>query len=167
MNPLRPASLTVLAVLLGIGIAADAAPAQLMPGNGSVTRKESPGWEVVPSPNAGPQADGNTLLAVDARPASDAWAVGARPNQSAYLTQPLVLHWNGASWSVASTPLIAKPTARLNGVAAVSASDAWAVGYADNPQCLCRTTLVEHWDGAAWKLVPSPNPGIANELAAV
>ena len=37
--------------------------------------------------------------------------------------------------------------ARLNSVAAVSASDAWAVGYGG------KTPLIEHWDGSAWSIV--------------
>ncbi len=39
----------------------------------------------------------------------------------------------------------------LNAVAAVSASDAWAVGQG---QFL---SLTEHWNGTAWSIVPSPN----------
>src|SRR6516165_8662248 len=46
---------------------------------------------------------------------------------------------------------------QLNGVAATSASDAWAVGCTH-----CFTSkgkaLIEHWNGAAWKQVPSPGP---------
>ena len=49
----------------------------------------APSWMVVPSPNAGPQAAGNTLLAVAALSPTDAWAVGARPNPSQFLTAAL------------------------------------------------------------------------------
>jgi hypothetical protein len=44
----------------------------------------------------------------------------------------------------------------LDGVAVLSPCNAWAVGSADGTQDLA---LIEHWDGASWKLVPSPNPG--------
>ena len=40
----------------------------------------------------------------------------------------------------------------LNGVAATSASDAWAVGTDGS------NTLIAHGNGTAWKQVPSPNP---------
>lgn len=47
----------------------------------------------------------------------------------------------------------------LNGVAAVSRSDAWAVGYAYNGSA--DTALVEHWHGGRWRISTSPNPGSA------
>jgi hypothetical protein len=46
----------------------------------------------------------------------------------------------------------------LNAVAAVSASDVWAVG--NGP-------LIEHWDGTSWQVVPSPNPGEVTGLLGV
>jgi hypothetical protein len=49
----------------------------------------------------------------------------------------------------------------LTAVAARAADDAWAVGYwlagPGNPV----HTLVERWDGTAWRIVPSPDPGAA------
>ena len=44
-------------------------------------------------------------------------------------------------------------SASLHGVAALSASDAWAVGSAD------AGSLILHWNGTAWKRVPSPGGG--------
>jgi hypothetical protein len=50
----------------------------------------------------------------------------------------------------------------LDGVAATSASNAWAVG--DDAS----NTLIVHWNGSAWKKVPAPNPDPRNDtLAAV
>jgi hypothetical protein len=50
----------------------------------------------------------------------------------------------------------------LQAVAAISGSDAWAVGQyfvgADT------NTLIEHWDGKSWKIVTSPSPGDVNSL---
>jgi hypothetical protein len=52
-------------------------------------------------------------------------------------------------------------------VAAVSASDIWAVGSAANST----QTLVEQWNGTNWNVVPSPNgnsaAGSSNDLAAL
>jgi hypothetical protein len=42
----------------------------------------------------------------------------------------------------------------FSGVAATSASNAWAVGTGINGK-----TLIVHWNGTAWKTVPSPSPG--------
>src|SRR5437773_2689182 len=38
--------------------------------------------------------------------------------------------------------------------------DAWAVGIQSSGSRW--HTLVEHWDGTAWSIVPSPNPGSDN-----
>ena len=47
----------------------------------------------------------------------------------------------------------------FNGVSAVSAADAWAVGSITPPQGRNFRTLVAHWDGTRWARVPSPSPG--------
>lgn len=56
---------------------------------------------------------------------------------------------------------------RLAGVAAVSPTDAWAVGSTTTGKHV--KTLIEHWDGTAWTRVSSPNPGGSHvsELEAV
>ena len=46
---------------------------------------------------------------------------------------------------------------QLEGVAATSACNAWAVGYDNNGSA--DQTLVERWNGNAWKVQPSLNPG--------
>ncbi len=45
----------------------------------------------------------------------------------------------------------------LYSVAAVSASDAWAVGYYTGQDGIFRT-FTEYWDGTRWRVIPSPNP---------
>ena len=54
----------------------------------------------------------------------------------------------------------------LLGVAATSATNAWAVGnYSDGSVDL---TLVLHWNGTAWKVQPTPNVGtMDNDLYGV
>src|SRR5215467_400362 len=47
----------------------------------------------------------------------------------------------------------------LDGVALVSACDAWAVGFGSGGGS--NQTLIEHWDGAAWTVIPAPSPGTA------
>jgi hypothetical protein len=73
------------------------------------------------------------------------------------VVQTLVEHWNGTQWSVVSSPNPGTNYDSLEGVAAISASDVWAVGaylYGADTQ-----TLVEQWDGTQWSVVPSPNVG--------
>ncbi len=45
----------------------------------------------------------------------------------------------------------------LTSVAPLSSNDAWAVGSTDLG-AKYYNTLIEHWDGTAWSIVPSPNP---------
>jgi len=40
----------------------------------------------------------------------------------------------------------------------VASDDVWAVGHGDDFATLRSRTLIEHWDGARWRIVPSPNP---------
>jgi hypothetical protein len=51
----------------------------------------------------------------------------------------------------------------LTGVTALSPTDVWAVGYSADPsQSSDRpwrySTLIEHWDGTSWTVIPSPDP---------
>ena len=46
----------------------------------------------------------------------------------------------------------------LTAVAALSRTDAWAVGVYED-RALNRLTLIEHWNGVKWTRVPSPDPG--------
>ena len=46
----------------------------------------------------------------------------------------------------------------LEGVSALSGSDAWAVGSYDDNTTGASKTLIVHWNGTSWRQVPSPNP---------
>jgi hypothetical protein len=45
----------------------------------------------------------------------------------------------------------------LDAVAAASPNDVWAVGYSQQTGSSPFQTLVEHWNGGTWSIVPSPN----------
>src|SRR5207244_6438633 len=111
-------------------------------------------WNVVQSPNVG--AIWNQLNAVAAVSSSDVWAVGYYIN-TGILYQTLIGHWDGAAWSAVPSPNLGTDNNALWGVAAVSSSDVWAVGWYHNGPG--NQTLVEHWNGSLWSVVPSPNPG--------
>jgi hypothetical protein len=68
------------------------------------------------------------------------------------------MHWDGTSWSVVKSPTPAG-IADLAGVEALATDDIWAVGGRVNQQANAVRTLVEHWNGTAWKVVPSANKG--------
>ena len=54
------------------------------------------------------------------------------------------------------------PAYSLNGVAAVAADDVWAVGA--RVVHSTSTSYIEHFDGASWSQVPSPNPGATTNV---
>jgi hypothetical protein len=116
-------------------------------------------WIGIPSPNAplrGPYEPSNELYDVDAFSANDVWAVGRTYDFS--VGQALIEHWNGSNWSIVRSPDLGPFNhAVLYGVAAVAANDVWAVGtyYVDGVQ----SSLIEHWNGRRWRVVPSPNVG--------
>ncbi len=64
----------------------------------------------------------------------------------------------GRSWKVVSTPNVSATNNSLNGVSAISANNAWAVGSSWNSETGASQTLIEHWNGARWRIVPSPSP---------
>ncbi|HST04829.1 MAG TPA: S-layer homology domain-containing protein [Chloroflexia bacterium] len=70
----------------------------------------------------------------------------------------------GPPWQVVASPELTS-TAELHDVVALSDNDVWAVGFSPNGHS---STLVEHWDGSMWSVVPSPNPGSrSNELYSI
>jgi hypothetical protein len=122
------------------------------------------GWSVVSSPNHGMYI--NSLNEVAAVSSGNVWAVGYYINSSnAY--QTLIEHWNGTAWSLSTSANTNMADNELYGVAAISSSDVWAVGYAYSSSHPART-LIERWNGSAWHIVASDNAtSSSNELYAV
>jgi hypothetical protein len=58
-------------------------------------------------------------------------------------------------------PAVSRVYGGLGGVAFTSARNAWAVGATEFAQA----TLIEHWDGTAWKVVPSPDGSVWRRVA--
>lgn len=65
------------------------------------------------------------------------------------------------SWVAAQPPSPGSSSNHLNGVTVVSPCDAWAVGSYTSSGSSREQNLVEHWNGASWKVVPSPSRGRA------
>jgi hypothetical protein len=124
-------------------------------------------WQVVPSLN-GPHALYSGLGAVVAIDADDVWAVGSSESYGTYETSTLVERWNGSSWQIVSSPNMGTHGSELAGVAAVSANDLWSVGWYIDPSNFLPKTLIEHYNGKAWRIATSPNPGaLEDELHAI
>ena len=105
---------------------------------------------------------GNGLVGVDVLSANDVWAVG-----SGCYGYTLVIHWDGAAWSLVPSPNpFPSGTNELKGVAAVSPTDVWAVGAASGPTTAL-VSLIEHWDGSRWSVMPSPRPGSMGYLSSI
>lgn len=125
-------------------------------------------WSVVATPDT--TSSGNVLNGLACSSSSDCWATGQGAGKA------LAERWNGSVWSIVATP---DPSSGVSGFAGgsselggssvqcVSASNCWAVGFADRQQTTL--VLVEHWNGTAWSVVPSADPGgsHASELASV
>jgi hypothetical protein len=110
---------------------------------------------------------GGADLAVTALSPTNVWAAGFTsvrfPHRNVDIA--FVEHWDGTSWSIVPSPNpnVKNPIlgSKLQGIAAISANDIWAVGKNEG------STLTEHWDGMNWKIVDAPNPGQSNSLSAV
>lgn len=124
-------------------------------------------WSVVPSLNVGTGDNAFNRVALDS--GTSGWAVGyfaEGDNSETSGWQTLVERWNGAGWSVVSSPNPTPGSNSLTGVAALSSSDAWAVGY--HKTDTERQTLIQRWNGIGWSVVSSPNPGVvSNGLTAL
>ena len=122
-------------------------------------------WRRVASPSPGGPSGSTDLFGVSATSASNAWAVGEFQTASGP-AKTLVLHWDGARWRQVASP---NPGGAFGGalvaVSAVSRANAWAVGEfqtRSGPK-----TLVLHWNGARWRQVASPSPGVQGELSGI
>ncbi len=123
-------------------------------------------WLKVHTPN--PSSDDNRLAGVSVASATDVWAVGSYVSDTTDDYAPLTLHWDGTDWSKVTGPNDISTDDYLNGVSALSATDAWAVGQSFDPLTGDYDTLILHWDGTSWSQVQSPNPSSTlNELNGV
>ncbi|HYP41283.1 MAG TPA: hypothetical protein VEX13_13070 [Chloroflexia bacterium] len=61
-------------------------------------------------------------------------------------------------WSTISAPEVGVGAVIMNGIAAISQNDIWAVGQQlSGASEESSTTLTMHWDGKEWNIIPSPN----------
>jgi len=93
---------------------------------------------------------------------NDVWAVGEYGDGSRAIT--LTMHWNGGAWSVVPSPNVGALSNFLFGVSG-SGNDVWAAGYyyTFEQGFEVSRALILHWDGSAWSVVPSPNPGFLGD----
>ncbi len=112
-------------------------------------------WSEVTSPDPGLFSN-NILTGVTARSARDAWAVGAYSASDNGPLQSLIVHWNGHSWTQVPSPNPLDESIGLTSVAAVSATNAWAVGLATTGSFGSSQSLAFHWNGKSWQQARAP-----------
>jgi hypothetical protein len=134
--------------LLATALAAAAALVTPAPPAAEAAWSCTPGWRLVQS------VPGASLSGVSFVPGtSQAWAVG----EDSHWSRPRTMRFDGRRWSEVPAPAPPGMGSWLSAVFARSASDVWAVGgYWDEREI--GRTLVMHWDGSAWSIMPSPNP---------
>jgi len=108
---------------------------------------------------------GARLLGLTALGPRNIWTVGYYWD-AAGIEHTLAMHFNGQSWRQVKTP---SPLTAFEGdqnwltsVTAAGPNDVWAVGFSKGEESqtsgTAGNTLIEHWNGARWSVVPSPNP---------
>ena len=129
-------------------------------------------WQVLRSVSPEPtKVDDSFFTGVSMAGASDGWAVGTFANPQA-VNHPLAEHWAGQAWRIMATPPLPQGGASgvFSGVHEVGSANTWAVG-SFNLTAGGTRTLIEHFTGTSWAVVPSPNPftgpGADDELNAV
>ena len=119
------------------------------------------GWTVEPSYSFG--SLDNVLAGVSAASLNDAWAVGAYYPASSTVLATLAHHFDGNRWTAFPLPNVGAQENVLYAVAMPTTGKAWAVGYYVSGKFV-QQTLIEHFDGTVWTVVPSPSPGALQNI---
>jgi kumamolisin len=103
-------------------------------------------WTIQPTPT------GSGLDAVACATATDCTAVGDSSGT------PLAMRWNGTNWKITPTaPPTGWPDSQLVGVSCTSPNSCFAVGAYGLFTDQIYFPLVEHWNGSAWEIQPTPS----------
>jgi hypothetical protein len=88
---------------------------------------------------------------IGAIPGGGFWGVGEYASGESPTSPTLIMHWDGKSWVIVNSPDVPGFPVLL-GVAALSSSNAWAVGIIiPNIVDGNSHTLILHWNGKAWR----------------
>lgn len=123
-------------------------------------------WSVIASPPTG-TTYGAYLFGVKAISSKNVWAVGGSYIGPAN-GQTLIEHWNGSTWSIVPSPNVNSINDLLSSISATGANDVWAGGIYSPTMVGVNQSLIEHWNGATWSIVASPNmTNNSNDINAV
>jgi hypothetical protein len=113
------------------------------------------------SKSASPSTRG-TLQGVSCSTRTWCVAVGSQAGRGTE-SVTLVEQWNGTAWKVVPSPSRGGIASVLSRVSCVSPKFCMAVGHFDEGVSSSRT-LIERWEGHGWAVIPSENPGPANQV---
>jgi hypothetical protein len=112
-------------------------------------------FEIVPTPDRQSLGGVSMFQDVSGTSSSDVWAVGTSRAISGP-SQTLIEHWDGTAWTFATSANPGSYGNTLEGVAAISPNDAWAVGARQDG--FYQSPMAEHWNGTSWSVTTVPNP---------
>lgn len=102
----------------------------------------------------------NDIFATSAISPTDIWAVGVQTTASTSpVDKTLAMHWDGTRWTIIPTPNPGPSHNDLNGVAAITTNDVWAVGDYYDPVAHEWLYFALHWNGSGWTNFISPQLG--------
>jgi hypothetical protein len=131
-----------------------------------VQRWSPTGGLVIAASAAVPAAASASLTGVEGAGTGDVWAVGSIAATASATSQSLLEHFNGTAWSLGTRPANEPVGTSLAGVSALTGSDVWAVGGSVDAN-FNRNPVIEHFNGTAWSVVPTPALGQNARLNAV
>ena len=122
-------------------------------------------WSIVPSPTPTGSTGELWLYGIACPGSTSCVAVGTYSN-AAQVSKTLVERWDGSTWHLVTSPNPPEGPnnndVQLNAVACASTTSCNAVGSYLFPHS---KTLIEHWNGTEWSIVPSPDvPGAYDDL---
>jgi hypothetical protein len=101
----------------------------------------------------------SSLTSISVISPRDIWAAGNASWGSS--NRPLIEHFNGRSWRIIPMPDQGIKHRDALQIKAITDHNVWLVGYHETnkvgPHTLWTKTLIEHWNGSRWSLIPSPN----------
>jgi hypothetical protein len=139
--------------------------------SGSLVQWNGAAWSPVTLPLPANANSNTTLSAISANGPDDVWIVGTFLDSATHQNETFSEHFNGTAWSVVPMPLVSSSNINafylFNGIQANSPTDVWAVGESSVVDSTTSSNLIEHWNGTAWSIVPSPSPGTGDSLTGV
>jgi hypothetical protein len=83
-------------------------------------------WSIVTTPTV---PNGGSLHSVTARASNDVWAVGFAYTGGGTTVHPLTMHWDGAAWSIVTSPPASAQALGVSG--RPGTTHTWATGTQD------------------------------------